>query len=318
MKLTRHILLATAMACPLCASAAELAMPAGSVLAAQKHDGVTSQKLAIGPFDGKQVPSIWAEGNRSVEAWQGASDGRTTLQLIDPLKKQLEADGYDVLYECRDRDCGGFDFRYAQDLLPEPDMHVDLGNYRFLSAQRMAKDGTPEYVSLMVSENRTRDFIQITRLGPEAAAKLVPAATSTMNDPAAPVDQTSPVTTLGDELSNRGVAVLDDLSFEAGSAKLDSSESDSLTALAGLLKEHPAMRVSLVGHTDTNGSMAANLSLSKARAAQVRQALIDIYGVTPDQVDAQGVGYLAPMASNASASGREQNRRVEVVLVSNG
>ena len=317
MKTAHASFLALFIAAPLAAAGSDLTMPQGSVLTAEKHDGFTSERLAIGAFDGNEVPSIWAEGDRTLQVWQGRSDGRTTLQILEPLRKQLEASGYDVLFECRDADCGGFDFRYAQDLMPEPDMHVDLGNYRYLAAQKMAADGTPEYVSLMVSENRTRDFIHVTRLGPQAEGELVPVVNATMSDPMAEIDAgTAP--TLDNQLLKNGMAVLDDLRFPTGSAALDGGDYASLAALAGLLNADHSLQIALVGHTDTEGAMVANLKLSKARAQAVRERLIQGYGVSSQQIDAEGVGYLAPLASNADAQGREQNRRVEVVLVSNG
>lgn len=292
-------------------------MPNGSVLAAEKDDGFTSQRLAIGAWDGNEVPAIWAEGDRTLQVWQGPTDGRTTLQVLDPLRKQLTDEGYDVLFECRDSDCGGFDFRYAQDLMPEPDMHVDLGNYRYLAAQKMMPDGTPEYIALMISENQSRDYIHVTRLGPRAQGDLVPVVNSTMSDPMAEADPVD-TPTLDSQLTRDGMAVLQDLTFPTGSATLNGADHASLASLAGILNSKPDLHVALVGHTDTKGAMEANLRLSKARAEAVKQQLIDVYGVSPDQVAAEGVGYLAPLASNSDPDGREQNRRVEVVLVSNG
>ncbi|MFC6587568.1 OmpA family protein [Sulfitobacter pacificus] len=55
--------------------------------------------------------------------------------------------------------------------------------------------------------------------------------------------------------------------------------------------------------------------MSRARARSVRQRLIDGYGVSAARLDAEGMGYLAPVASNIDEAGREQNRRVEVVLL---
>ena len=71
-----------------------------------------------------------------------------------------------------------------------------------------------------------------------------------------------------------------------------------------------------MGHTDAVGSLEANTALSRRRAEAVRRRLIDIHGADPAQVTAHGAGYLAPLASNLSAPGREMNRRVEAVLLS--
>jgi len=90
----------------------------------------------------------------------------------------------------------------------------------------------------------------------------------------------------------------------------------SLTELADYLKANPEKRVALVGHTDAEGSLAGNISLSKRRAASVMDRLINDLGVNPGQLEAEGIGYLAPIASNQTDDGRTRNRRVEAILVS--
>ena len=72
----------------------------------------------------------------------------------------------------------------------------------------------------------------------------------------------------------------------------------------------------LVGHTDAVGGLAANVSLSKRRAESVRAVLISRHGIPAAQVSADGVGPLAPRASNLDAAGQAQNRRVEVFVTS--
>ena len=64
------------------------------------------------------------------------------------------------------------------------------------------------------------------------------------------------------------------------------------------------------------GSLQGNISLSKRRAQSVRQRLIDAHGVPPERMEAEGMGYLSPVASNLQEQGRDQNRRVEVILLS--
>ena len=90
----------------------------------------------------------------------------------------------------------------------------------------------------------------------------------------------------------------------------------SVQSLADFLLAHPDISVAVVGHTDSVGSQDINIALSRQRAAAVRQRLIDAYDVDPAQVQAEGMGYLAPVASNLTAEGRELNRRVEAVLLS--
>ena len=78
---------------------------------------------------------------------------------------------------------------------------------------------------------------------------------------------------------------------------------------------NPTITVAIVGHTDAVGSLAGNTALSKRRAESVRARLIEDYGVDPEQLQADGVGYLAPIASNLTDAGRAANRRVDVILL---
>lgn len=107
--------------------------------------------------------------------------------------------------------------------------------------------------------------------------------------------------------------MLEDVVFPSGSSELTTAPA-SLAALAAYLAAHPERQVVIVGHSDSSGSAAANLALSKRRAAAVRRQLIDDFAVPAAQVSSDGVGQLAPRASNASAAGRARNRRVEVVV----
>ena len=121
---------------------------------------------------------------------------------------------------------------------------------------------------------------------------------------------------LAQQLGQSGRAILADLSFETGASELQDIPFESLTQLAQYLTENPERKVALVGHTDSSGSLEANIALSKRRATAVMDRLIADYGVDPAQIAAEGMGYLAPVASNLTQTGRDTNRRVEVIITS--
>ena len=85
---------------------------------------------------------------------------------------------------------------------------------------------------------------------------------------------------------------------------------------AEFAQENPNATMVLVGHTDAVGALEQNISLSRRRAQSVRARLIDRHGVAADRLQAEGMGYLAPGASNLTAEGRELNRRGEGGLLS--
>ena len=117
------------------------------------------------------------------------------------------------------------------------------------------------------------------------------------------------------DLLTRGSVVLEGLEFETGATRLGPGPFEALTDLADYLKANPGLRVALVGHTDSVGSLQSNIEISRKRARAVRARLIDVYGIPPAQLDAEGMGYLAPRASNLSEAGREANRRVEAIAL---
>jgi outer membrane protein OmpA-like peptidoglycan-associated protein len=229
--------------------------------------------------------------------------------MLDPLTAQLEDQGYQTLFACESRGCGGFDFRFGIDLIPTPDMFVDLGDFRYLAARKAATDG-PEYVTLLVSRTSVTGFVHIVTIGNGPSDVQVTPSTKTMDTPLlADID-----TSLVQQLEQNGHVILSDLAFETGSSTLGPQTFSSLTRLASYLNERRDRQVALVGHTDAQGSLAGNIALSKRRAAAVRTRLIERYDVEPTQMEAEGVGYLAPVASNLTAEGRDANRRVEVIL----
>jgi outer membrane protein OmpA-like peptidoglycan-associated protein len=83
--------------------------------------------------------------------------------------------------------------------------------------------------------------------------------------------------------------------------------------IARVLAKVPGRHVLVEGHTDSDGPSEYNLQLSRLRAQSVRSALIE-GGVSPDRIEAQGYGKTRPVATNATAAGKAQNRRVEIVL----
>jgi OOP family OmpA-OmpF porin len=116
-------------------------------------------------------------------------------------------------------------------------------------------------------------------------------------------------------LATEGRAVLSDLTFASGSAELDDAAFPSLKELASKLAANPGWKIALVGHTDTLGSAEANMALSQRRAEAVKDRMVNAFGVETTRIEAAGVGFLAPIATNLSPEGRAMNRRVEVVLI---
>jgi outer membrane protein OmpA-like peptidoglycan-associated protein len=104
------------------------------------------------------------------------------------------------------------------------------------------------------------------------------------------------------------------ISFEFGSATLTTDARESLSKVAGILQVTEGYQISIEGHTDSIGSPEINQELSQQRAQNVREYLIE-RGLSPERiVSVEGLGPDRPVADNQTAEGRQQNRRVEIVL----
>jgi OOP family OmpA-OmpF porin len=114
--------------------------------------------------------------------------------------------------------------------------------------------------------------------------------------------------------TDRGlVLTLGDVLFETGKADLRPGALQNLYPLVTFLQQYPERRVVIEGHTDSVGSDAYNRDLSQRRADAVRDFLLQ-NGVNPAQLTTRGYGKASPVASNNTAEGRQQNRRVELII----
>jgi outer membrane protein OmpA-like peptidoglycan-associated protein len=113
------------------------------------------------------------------------------------------------------------------------------------------------------------------------------------------------------------VYTLEDVLFEYDKADLKAGAMRKLYPLVTFLREQPRRDILIEGHTDSTGSESYNLDLSQRRAAAVRDFLVS-NGIDPERVTARGYGKAYPVASNTTEAGREQNRRVEVVILREG
>lgn len=112
------------------------------------------------------------------------------------------------------------------------------------------------------------------------------------------------------------VITLDSMSlFDSGRAQLKPGSTRALVDTVETIKAHPGKRILVAGHTDNAGDAAGNLKLSNARAAALRDWLIEASGIPATQFAVQGYGDTRPIAANDTPAGRAKNRRVEITLV---
>jgi len=121
------------------------------------------------------------------------------------------------------------------------------------------------------------------------------------------------------EQTERGLVLTlpEDVYFDVDESTLKPGGRRELDRIAATLREYPERNVLIEGHTDSTGSVAYNRDLSARRAQAVRGYLVQV-GVAPSRLIARGYGEMLPVASNQTAGGRQQNRRVELVILEPG
>ncbi len=279
----------------------------GAVPTLSEETVAGSVRLPVAPWsDAVRAPQVEGDIRRTVLRSPGGT--RTTLQLLAPLRDQLSTAGFQTVFACADRACGGFDFRFEMDLLGAPEMFVDLGDFRYLLMR--SSGGAPHTVSIVTSRSDGAGFVHITEVSEASPASSPSTVVAPTPDAVGKTSETIV------SLIRDGHAVLQGLEFASGSATLAEGPIADLSALADWLRQSETSRSALVGHTDSVGDRDANRALSQRRAAAARERLLELSGVDSIRIEADGVGYLSPIASNSDEEGRASNRRVEVVLLS--
>jgi outer membrane protein OmpA-like peptidoglycan-associated protein len=101
--------------------------------------------------------------------------------------------------------------------------------------------------------------------------------------------------------------------FDVNSATIKPESYGSMKEIANILKENPDVKVKIVGHTDSDGADAANLDLSKRRAASVKATLAKEFGIDESRMETDGMGESKPIDKNDTPAGKANNRRVEFI-----
>ena len=237
------------------------------------------------------------------QVWKIKNFSRTTDEIQKEIKNSLALKEYKIIFECDFKSCGGFKFRFNSNILNMPEMFVNLGNYKFLTAKAINYEKS-NFISYIISVGKNTGYIQINQFGDEIEKNVKKEQSKTF------------LKSLSANFNdNRGSIILEGLKFKPGSADILESDLRILSDLANFLILNKKEKIILVGHTDASGPIKGNIKLSKDRAESVQKLFVKKFNVSPNQITINGVGFLSPIASNNTEAGREQNRRVEVIIV---
>ena len=286
--------------------------PQGAELTARINRAFDRYALPVGPFTRGKADVDELEGRVIRSAYRLADPQATTAAVMDGYRTRLEALGYTPLFACENMQCGSFDFRFAIELLPPPAMLMDVADFAQLSARR-GTGAQATHLSVLVSRLLGAVYIQTVAVAPATPGIDVAPATAAAPSGALRAMQPGAEKALLERLTGFGHVRLQGLAFEPGSAALTPESAAALDLVARALAARPNLSVLVVGHSDNQGSLDDNISLSQRRAEAVRDALV-ARGIDAARLEAHGTGFLAPVASNATEEGRALNRRVELVL----
>lgn len=267
-------------------------------------------------FADKGKPAARTVEGRVNNRWYLSPKGVSPLEVYRNYRQALTAAGYKILYACELAECEKLG---VQDLVKEfprdarwvensaiVDSTFNNGyqdGFSYLNASKSGPDGV-SYVQLATSttndspiSGRTRQFLQIVEPLQMEGNKVTVGAKA-----------------IGDGLQRDGKIALYGVLFDTNKAVIREQSAPQLKEMADALKAAPALKVYIVGHTDSDGDLEANLALSQKRAQAVVAALNKTYGIAAERLNARGVASLAPVASNAADAGKARNRRVEMVV----
>lgn len=114
-------------------------------------------------------------------------------------------------------------------------------------------------------------------------------------------------------LETLGHVVAEGLEFAEGTARFTPDAVPAIAEIARLLRQQPALRVYVVGHTAAGPDLASSRALSEQRAAAVVESLVSQHGIAASRLEAHGLGPLAPVASGSDEAGRRRNQRIVLV-----
>lgn len=255
--------------------------------------------LPVGPYqNGKISKTERVEGKVSRLIYKNPPN-RSTLEIFRNYQQALTKGGFQTLFTCSDRECGDAskgplneavaDFGYwcvaSSIQCPEPMRYI---------AAKLSRPTGDVYAAVKVRTEET--YLVVVDIKPMQTGMVTIGA----KEMAADISKTGHVSIYG-------------IYFDTDKSVIKPESKQSIAEIAKLLNEQPSLRLHVVGHTDNVGVLGHNMTLSKQRAEAVVNALVNDHKIAAARLIANGVGPLAPVASNAAEDGRAKNRRVELV-----
>ena len=248
--------------------------------------------------------------------------GKTPLEVFRNYEQALNAAGFKKKFGC-ENDCGDLYFAWGR-AINDSTLQATL---KWSTGGVPAVSGSPYQITWPITHEGGRMLVgSISKGGKELNVLLYTSyAHSSQTDSAVtyieiiepkamPTGQVAvDAKAIQGGLQADGKIALYGLFFDTGKAEIKPVSKAQLDEMAKVLQAQAALKVYIVGHTDSQGALDANLALSQQRAQAVVAALTGSYKIDAKRLQARGVASLVPVSSNADDEGRARNRRVELV-----
>lgn len=253
-------------------------------------------------------------------------EGRSPLEVVRNYGDEVAAAGGRVLFECKQDGCGGDPGRASSGgggrmslaMLLRPQSRIGDALQGNGYCAQMSRIQDQRYLVAELPEQNAHLSVLAYVLQTPASCKAFAGRTVAVVDlvEGKPREQkmvTVAAPEMARAIASTGRIALYGILFDFDQATVKPESAPTLTEIAALLAADPKLRLLVVGHTDNQGSLDYNRGLSQRRAEAVVSALGRDHGADTTRLLPVGVGFAAPVATNATEEGRAQNRRVELV-----
>jgi OOP family OmpA-OmpF porin len=276
----------------------EVALPAGKIIRDKDNKAQFENSVNV-------------EGKLTRIAYNYPKD-RSAVEVMRNYQAGMDKVGIKPVFSCVKEACGtgfgekilqriGSNFVQGREDVWAP-FNYGRNDSRYLLSKGVRSDGSQVYVALYVvqpvQDKNGAVYLEIVEPKPLESGKV--AASLEAGD-------------MAKGIASEGKVAIYGVYFDTDKADIKPESKAALDEMAKLLQKDPALKVYIVGHTDSQGALARNIDLSQKRAESVARALSTEYKIDAKRLSAKGAASFAPVSSNDNEAGRVKNRRVELV-----
>jgi len=253
---------------------------------------------------------------------------RTPLEVLKNYEDEITSKGGKILFECDKNECGGDPDRACEggggdmslSMFMQSEEDVNAYNEAFSNGYcaLTSRINDQHYFSAELPEQNAFLSVLTYRVSNDSFCKAFNNRTVAVIDALQVKQREQKIVVIkADEMNKKiqseGKIALYGIFFDTDKAVIKEKSKPTLDEIAKMLKANPQENILVVGHTDNAGSFTYNQKLSEKRAKAVVKVLIDNYGISAKRLQATGVSYACPAASNRTEEGKAKNRRVVLV-----